>query len=115
MAKVLGCLFVVICYKHFAGVISDGLLTLSFTKSDCTGFEMQSDNDRQELKLHMLGASKAGNAYMELLGFVLTYRRNLLHASSGTNALYYTVLKNQNCDTSITLYGRRNSSSQHKG
>jgi hypothetical protein len=25
------------------------------------------------------------------------------------------VLKNQNCDTSITLYGRRNSSSQHKG
>jgi hypothetical protein len=64
MAKMLGRLFVVICYKHFVGVISRGLLTLRFTKRDCTGFEMQSDKDN---RMQMRGASKAGNACMELL------------------------------------------------
>jgi hypothetical protein len=48
MAKMLGDLFAVFYYKHFTGVISDGLLTLRFTELDCTGPVMKIEEDNQE-------------------------------------------------------------------
>jgi hypothetical protein len=47
MAKMLRDLFAVFCYKHFTGVMSDGLLTLRFTELDCIGPVMKSEEDNQ--------------------------------------------------------------------
>jgi hypothetical protein len=69
MAKMLGDLFAVFYYKHFIGVIYDGLLTLRFTELGCTGPVMKIEEDNQNENVHMHGASKAGCACMELLGY----------------------------------------------
>jgi hypothetical protein len=46
----LGDLFAVFYYKHFTGVISDGLLTLRFTELDCTGPVMKTEEDNEKWK-----------------------------------------------------------------
>jgi len=48
MAKMSGDLFAVYYYKHFTGVISDGVLTLRFMELDCTGPVMKTEEDNRE-------------------------------------------------------------------